>query len=331
MPATFAHCLMAQKSIDKISKDFKKKKNPLIEYVQKIGVKNNFVIMGAAGPDYPYLTDILTTAILPISHTWANRMHYENTLLFVNEGVKNLKQIDKGSEKFSVRLAWFCGFISHVMADSFIHPVVNSIVGGPYMFTQGEHGKCELVQDIYIYKKLTGEDIVSANPREGNLGYLKILEECSDPKDENKIHPEINEFWRILLQAAHPQAKEYFGDIVPDIWHHNYKGKLNFVADPGAIFRHVVGLTGRAYKKESEINTDERNKYIDKVKLPDGGISNYEVIFDKAVQLIVDTWAQLFDDIGKGNLNNIVGYIKDWNLDTGVDESRVDLWQKKEA
>jgi hypothetical protein len=197
------------------------------------------------------------------------------------------------------------------------------------MFTKEEHGKCELVQDIYIYKKLTGEDVVSANPREGNLGYLKILEECSDPKDENKVHPEINEFWRILLQAAHPQAKEYFGDIVPDRWHYNYKGRLNFVADPGAIFRHVIGLTGRAYKKESEINSDERNKYIDKVRLPNGEISNYDAIFNEAVQFIVDTWAQLFDDIEKKN--TVVGYIKDWNLDTGVDESRVDLWQKKEA
>jgi len=118
MPATFAHCLMAKKSIDKISQYFKKKKNPLIEYVQKIGVKNNFVIMGVAGPDYPYLTDIFTTAIVPISHTWANRMHYENTLLFVKEGVNNLKQIDKDSEQFPFRLAWFCGFISHVMADA---------------------------------------------------------------------------------------------------------------------------------------------------------------------------------------------------------------------
>lgn len=331
MPATFAHCLMAQQAIDKISKQLKKKKSPLLEYAKKIGVKNNFTIMGAAAPDYPYLTEIFTTAIIPISHTWANRMHYENTLLFVTEGVENLTQIDKSSDAFAVRLAWFCGYISHVIADSFIHPVVNSIVSGPYMFTHEEHGKCELVQDIYIYKKLTGEDIVSANPREGNLGYLKILEECSDPKDANKVHPEVNEFWRTLLEIAHPQAKEYFADIVPDRWHHNYKGKLNFVADPGAIFRHVIGLTGRAYKKESEINADERKKYIDEVKLPDGGISTYDLLFSKTVQLIVDTWTQLFDDIEKENLSTVVKYIKDWNLDTGVDESRVDLWQKKEV
>lgn len=335
MPATFAHCLMAQKAIDRIQKEIKKdpQRGKGIEYAQKIGEKNNFVIMGAAGPDYPYLTDILTTSILQISHTWSNRMHYENTLLFVKEGVKRLALMDKGVEPFPIRLAWFCGFISHVVADSYMHPVVNSIVGGPYIFTHAEHGKCELIQDIYIFKKLTYEDIVSANPREGKFGYLKILEECSDPDNEDKsrVHPEIRAFWRELLETAHPNANEYFGDIVPDRWHYNYKGRVNFVADPGAIFRHVIGLTGRAYTRESEILLAEREKYITKIRLPNGETSNYDRVFNETVSLIVSTWLQLFEDIERGSPDGVARYVKDWNLDTGVDESRIDLWAKKEV
>lgn len=333
MPATFAHCLMAQHSIDKVQKKLKKEdpKGKRIEYAQKIGEKNNFVIMGAAGPDYPYLTDILTTAILQVSHTWANRMHYENTLLFIKEGVRSLSIMDKSGEPFAIRLSWFCGFVSHVMADSYVHPVVNSIAGGPYMFTHQEHGQCELIQDIYIFKKLTDEEIVSSNPRDGNFGYLKILEECSDPADENKVHPEISAFWKELLEAAHPNAKDYFTDINSDIWHHNYKSKVNFVADPGAIFRHVIGLTGRAYKKSSEIDDGEKTKYIEKMKLPNGKVLSYDVIFNKTVSLIVDAWAMIFEDIEKGNPDGVSIYIKDWNLDTGVDESNVDLWSKREV
>ena len=273
MPATFAHCLMVQKAIDRIQKEVKKENaqsGKKIEYAQRIGEKNNFVKMGAAGPDYPYLTDILTTGILQISHTWANRMHYESTVSFVKEGVKGLALMDKSGESFSIRLAWFCGFVSHVVADSYVHPVINSIVGGPYIFTHEEHGKCELIQDIYIFKKETFEDILSSNPRTGKLGYLRILEECSDPDDEDKdrINPEVRDFWKELLEAAHRNATEYFGDIVPDRWHYNYKGRVNFVVDPGAIFRHVVGLTGRAYKRESEISDAERKKYITEIKLP---------------------------------------------------------------
>ena len=334
MPATFAHCLMAQRSIDKVQKKLKEEdpKGKRIEYAKKIGEKNHFVIMGAAGPDYPYLTDILTTSILQVSHTWANRMHYESTLLFIKEGVKSLAVMDKSTESFAIKLSWFCGFVSHIVADSYVHPVVNSIVGGPYIFTHEEHGKCELLQDIYIFKSIKDEEIVSSNPRKGNFGYLKFLEECSDPEDENKVHPEICVFWKELLEAAHPNAKDYFGAITPDIWHHNYKGKVNFVADPGAIFRHVIGLTGRAYKKFSDIGIEDRDKYISKMKLPNGKTSTYDIIFKKAVDLIVDTWNRIFGDVDKGSPDGVAGYIKDWNLDTGVDERRVDLWANdKEA
>jgi hypothetical protein len=260
-------------------------------------------------------------------------MHYENTLLFVKEGVKRLAGMEKTGDPFSIRLAWFCGFVSHVIADSYIHPVVNSVVGGPYIFTHEEHGKCELIQDVYIFKRITGEDIVSSNPREGKLGYLLFLEECSDPADEEKdrVHPEISAFWRELLEAAHPHASEYFEDIAPDRWHYNYKGRVNFVVDPGAIFRHVIGLTGRAYIRELEIPAPEREKYITKIRLPNGRISDYDAVFNEAVGLIVDIWLRLFEGIESGSPDEVAKYIKDWNLDTGVDESQIDLWQKKEA
>ena len=46
---------------------------------------------------------------------------------------------------------------------------------------------------------------------------------------------------KILFQGE----DEYFEGIAPDRWHSNYKGKINLIADPGAIFRHIIGLTGR--------------------------------------------------------------------------------------
>lgn len=333
MPATFAHCLMAQKAISRIQEKLKttgdKKR---LEYAAKIGIKNNFVIMGAAGPDYPYLTDILTTGILQVSHTWANRMHYEDTLSFVEGGIRKLAaMVDKSAEAFSIRLAWFCGFVSHIVADSYVHPVINSIVHGTYIFTHTEHARCELIQDIYIFNAQTGEDIVNSNPREGSFGYLKILEECSDPDDadKNRIHPEIRDFWKNLLETAHPHATEYFADINPDRWHYNYKGRVNFMADPGAIFRHVINLIGREYVKESDLSPNDKEKYIEKITLPNGKPSNYDNVFDKAVDLIVDTWIQIFDDIENKNSQAIANFIKDWDLDTGVDVSKVDLWTKE--
>ena len=327
MPATFAHCLMAQEAIDKISAYVKLPENSkFIPYVQKLGEKNNFAMTGAAGPDYPYTTDLLTTVVVPISHTWANRMHYESTLAFVEEGTKALLKTDKATESLAIRLAWFCGFVSHVVADSYVHPVINSVVGGPYIFTHQEHGTCELIEDIYIFKQLTKEDIVDANARSGALGYLRILEECSDPDDDDRIHPEIASFWKQLLQVTHPHAQQYFSDIDPDRWHYNYKSTVNFTVDPGAIFRHAVNLTGRAYKKKSDITAQETEKYLAKVKLPDGNVSDYDSVFLNAVGLVVDAWLRLFQDIEEGKWQALARLVKDWNLDTGVDESHVDLW-----
>lgn len=320
MPATFAHCLIGTRAIDTL---LKKKKKILAKILSEY---NSFVITGATGPDYPYLTDVLTTGVLKIGHTWANRMHYESVPTFVTEGVARLADMDKKSKPFAIRLAWFCGYVSHVIADSYVHPVVNSIVHGPYMFTHNEHGKCELIQDIYIFQKETGEDIVSSNPKDGNFGYLRILDECSDPDDIDRIHPDIRTFWSDLLKFAHPNAQEYFDSIDPDKWHYNYKGRVNFVVDPGAIFRHILGMAGFNYKKASEITTEERQKYIEKVQLPNGLEDHYDSVFKNVVDRVVAVWEKLFENITQGTSDKVAEYIKDWNLDTGVDESKIDLW-----
>lgn len=322
MPATFAHGLIAKRAIDVLLA------NGTNAFRGMLAEKNNFVVMGAAGPDYPYLTDILTTGVLQIGHTWANRMHYENTCSFVKEGIISLSALPSDGESFAVRLAWFCGYVSHIIADAYAHPVINSIVGGPYIFTHREHGACELIQDIYIFEKLTGNNIVTANPKGGDFGYLNILDEGSDPKNKDRIHPEVRDFWTDLLKKAHPNAEAYFEGIAPDRWHYNYKGRVNFVVDPGAIFRHILGMAGFSYKKASDITDDERKKYIDNILLPDKSISTYDTVFDNTVKEVVRVWSKLLDDIQSHTSANTSTYIKDWNLDTGVDESKIDLWLK---
>lgn len=322
MPATFAHGLIAKRAIDVLST------RAASPFAGALGEHNEFVVMGAAGPDYPYLTDILTTSVLQIGHTWANRMHYEGVYSFVKEGISALAALPDDGEPFAIRLAWFCGYVSHIIADAYVHPVINSIVGGPYIFTHREHGTCELIQDIYIFKMLTGNDIINSNPRGGPFGYLDILDEGSDPQDKDRIHPEVRNFWTDLLTKAHPHATDYLDGIDPDKWHYNYKGRVNFVVDPSAIFRHILGMTGFSYKKASDITPGERTKYIDNLVLPNGSSSKYDSVFDNAVKRVVDVWMKIFDDIQKKSTNDVVTYIREWNLDTGVDENRIDLWSK---
>lgn len=321
MPATFAHCLLAREAITKLGK------TELFPGVLKM--RSNFVVMGATGPDYPYLTDVLKYTLLHIGHNWANRMHYENTGGFIREGIKRLSKMDKKSEQFEICLAWFSGYVSHVVADSYLHPVVNSTVHGTYLFTHTEHGYCELTQDIYIFKKKTGTDICMAAARDyKTFGYLNILDDCSDPADTNRMHPHIRAFWSETLKAAHPNASGYFQDIDPDTWHKNYKNRVDFAADGRSIFRHVLDwVNAPRYIPWAQVKQEDRNKYIDSVAIPSGAKQPYDKLFSQAVDRIVDTWKGLFPSIQSGD-SPPDALAKDWNLDTGVDESKIDLWKE---
>jgi len=318
MPATFAHCLIAREAIERIGKT--------ALYSGILRMNNNFVIMGATGPDYPYLTDVIKYGILHIGHNWANRMHYENTTDFVEQGIKNLSAMDKKSGQFQRCLAWFAGYVSHVIADSFVHPVINCIVGGVYIFTHVEHGYCELIQDVYIFKQKTGTDIIKAASRDNaTFGYLDILDDCSDPDNLDNVHPDIEAFWMDLLKTAHPNAFAYFADIKPSLWHKNYKNRIDFISDSRCIFRHVLDIVNAPrYIEESAILQADRDKYLNSLLAPDGAKVSYDVVFSRVVDLTVAKWKAIFARInGTGTLSSP---IKDWNLDTGVDESKIDLW-----
>jgi hypothetical protein len=319
MPATFAHCLIAREAIHRMGID-----ESLYSGILKM--KNNFVVMGATGPDYPYLTDVITYSVLHIGHNWSNRMHYENVARFIGEGIKKLSAMGKNSDEFQTCLAWFAGYVSHVIADSFVHPVINRIVDGIYIFTHQEHGHCELIQDIYIFNKLTGTDIINAAPRDkSTFGYLDILDDCSDPENIDKIHPYVRAFWSDLLQIAHRQAAPFFKDIKPDEWHKNYKARIDFISDARSIFRHVLNIADAPrYISWADTLKVDRGKYIENISLPGQPNISYDALFDRTVGIVVSKWKSLFQLIEDGKQSVLP--IKDWDLDTGVDESRIDLW-----
>lgn len=322
MPATFAHCLIARKAITQMGED-----KALYSGVLKM--KNNFVVMGATGPDYPYLTDVIKYGVLHIGHNWSNRMHYENVTRFISEGVKRLSLMDKKGDQFQTCLSWFAGYASHVIVDSFVHPVINCIVNGIYVFTNVEHTHCELIQDIYIFKKLTSVDIIKAAPRDNDtFGYLDILDDCSVPEDLNKMNTHIKGFWTELLQVAHPQAYEYLKDINPDEWHKNYKARVDFISNSRSIFRHVLDIANAPrYVAESEITELDRKKYIENVVLPNRSVISYDQLFEMTVNLVVSKWKDLFLLIQNKKADTPMP-VKDLDLDTGVDQSAIDLWME---
>lgn len=317
MPATFTHCLIAQKATDLI-----KNQHP---YSSKVAMYNQFARMGAAGPDYPYLTDVITGMMG--GQNWSNRMHYENTSLLVEKGAERLSKMNKNDKDFDICLSWLCGYVSHVIADSFLHPVVNAVVGGIYIFTHTDHRNCEMTWDVYIFKKETDDEIRYADPRKG-YGYLNILEDCSDPNDPNRLYPALSQLWTSLLKDAHPNAENYFDSIVPDKWHENYIKRVDFIADPNPIFRHVWGVKDFVYKTILEISKEDEERFIKKVRLPDKREVHFDVAFNEALNQVATVWKTLFANVEKGSTNEMGQYLKDWNLDTGVNEDNIYFWSK---
>jgi hypothetical protein len=192
MAGTFTHWMVVEEALDKYNR--LPQKHP---YFSAILERNHFVCLGAVGPDYPYLTELLS-GFLKV-HSWADRMHYENTGEFVRHGLKNLLSL-KG-DGFNVCLAWLCGFTTHLVTDSVIHPVVQAIVG-PYIFNSGEHRHCELTQDSYIFHEIKGVEL-------GYADYVGLFKMCSDLNDKDKIHPALGGFWAETLSAQSESSRCY--------------------------------------------------------------------------------------------------------------------------
>jgi hypothetical protein len=250
-------------------------------------------------------------------HSWADRMHYENTGAFVGWGIRNLLGLEK--EPFEICLSWLCGFATHLVVDSNIHPVVNAIVG-PYIFNKSEHRHCELTQDSVIFKEIKRVEL-------GYADYTDILRMCSDPQDASRINGYVRDFWRQTLMAAHPGAKDKFDRIDPDAWHEHFVSTISGASGPVAIFRHMGEAQNLVYKYTAEITADERERFIDKVNLPGNTVGKFrQDAFDKAVDKVLEVWQKLFVDIEGKKADNWISYLKNWNLDTGVDEDKLYFW-----
>jgi hypothetical protein len=311
MAGTFTHWMVVEEALDRYNKLSQKH-----QYFPTILGLNHFVCLGAVGPDYPYLTELLD-GFLKI-HSWADRMHYENTGEFIRHGIRYLSSI--GADGFNVCLAWLCGFATHLTTDSVIHPVVQAIVG-PYVFNSGEHRHCELTQDSYIFHEIKGIELEYSK-------YVELFKMCSDPTNADKINPYLRSFWTETLKASHPGATpQQIDKIDPDRWHKNFISRINSASDPVPVFRHFAEEENLAYKKTTEFTPEERKRFIEEINLPGNKTGEFKKdAFNKAVDTVIQTWGRLFVDIENNNPPGTNTYIKNWNLDTGVDEDKQDFW-----
>lgn len=261
---------------------------------------SNFLLLGAVSPDLPYLAPSGTVK-------WADVMHYEKTNSIVITGHSVLKT-EWGNRKpsYDPILAWLFGYVSHLVADATVHPVVQEIVGTYSEKTKNEHRICEMTEDALIFKKCTGMEISGTE-------YTDILKNCGD----SPHYQEVTAFWKGQLTANFWAKGD---DPHPGNWYEAYNILID-VADGGTLAyacRHI-GFGGFVYKTSEEIIKDSmiHEKYYLKAKLPgEAGTGNFkDLVFDKAVNNVVEAWRGLYEGITSPT--QVTDYVKMCHLDTG--------------
>jgi hypothetical protein len=310
MAGTYTHFMVVEKAIAKL-----KGQNSILED------KKPFVLLGAVSPDLPYLTDM----IMP-SHSWSDRMHYENINMFIKHGVENLLELkDKPAYRgYDICYAWLFGYVTHVLTDSVVHPVVNSIVG-PYRFNQTEHRNCEMVQDSLIFKRVMGNDLIKSKYHHF-LTKVSTKPESKSVRDHTQLKSPIGKYWKSILKNNHSQASKHFGKLKTNLWYKNYMERIGLATRPNAVLRHVLEKAQAAYKSPENINQENQNKYFYKVIIPNHRSASFVKVFQKAVEVVTDVWGNLQRDIDSNKTQNLSKYIKNWDLDSGLDMNRPDMW-----
>ncbi len=271
-----------------------------------------FLFLGSASPDLPYLSFKTGTV------KWADVMHYERTNSMLQSGYARLKDAwPSKTPADEAKFVWLMGFSSHLIADATIHPVVQAIVG-PYQDNPTEHRVCEMTQDSMIYNTYRKTDIRYSQ-------FSEMLKFC----EASPYHKSLMEFWEQLLEENYKEKREQPN---PPLWFTTYSTAISAAGESklAAFFRHLDITEKYIYKTREEIEKEYPNdliKYFKAIKLPDGKIGPLnELVFIKAMNNITSAWKTLYDGLKAPII--VAEILRNWNLDTGVDmnSGQVTYW-----
>lgn len=263
---------------------------------------SEFLSLGAASPDLPYLS--FKTGNV----NWADVMHYEKTNSIVISGYNTLKgKWSARTPADETKLAWLMGYVSHLVADATIHPIVQAIVGN-YEDHKDDHRICEMTQDSLVFNDYKKNDITYAE-------FSSILKFCK----ESAAFDELMDFWKTQILTNYTDKNE---EPETSLWFTTYTKAID-AAEGGsaaALFRHIGVAKDYFYRPKADIvsNYPEHfKKYFAEVRLPNGSTGSFKKDgFEKTVQNVIDAWTSLYS--GLNSSITVTDYVKNWNLDTGI-------------
>ena len=298
--------------------------NEIPELLDTLDFWGRYIYLGGVSPDYPYLG---------LDADWADLMHKGKTDHMIATAMPALhkKRIDGTMPDWQQQFAWLLGFVSHIIADVTVHPIVNIRVG-KYEENKDHHRICEMNQDVWIYKKITTIDLHTSDNMKGEI------RSCGTSLD---LNDGVEDLWSDCLHATYgqrPNSRQI------DKWHASFV-KLVDLAEVGKdipVFgRHIVS-GGYAYPDGDKLDasyfngldtpvSDAVDNDVDQQPKDRGDPKPFNEIFDKALDHILEAWTVLADDMfadehGVGVRHKTV--FGDWSLDTGIDNStgKLRLW-----
>lgn len=168
MPASLAHMLIAQRVRNRLLQDGDVQ---VAEFVADVLAKHpQYMELGSLGPDLPYFgPKSLVNPRKPIGvDQWSYQLHSKSPNVFPLRMIELLwrdsdPRVAEWSEGDKCKLAFICGFLTHVAADQVIHPLVN-FVAGPYYQShtaRDEHRMCEIHQDVYLMAEQNHQGVLT--------------------------------------------------------------------------------------------------------------------------------------------------------------------------
>lgn len=297
MAGAFTHMAIVSEAKDRF--------DPKTTFGQIFRRKLKFVTLGCVSPDVPYLSHIDALGV-----SWADVMHYHQTNGIVHNGLHTLKITKENDQFWTEKLAWLAGFVSHLVADASIHPIVEAIVGPCTMpAAKAAHTDCEMLQDVMIFRDVRGQELHASE-------YSSQLNACR----KDRAYTDVMEFWSKHAMVNCPS----FGEPNTKAMIERYFQQIDSAEGGSAIaraFRHI----GFDYTYKS-VATLEKNhkplikKYYDQVMLPNGRIGSFRHDgFDRAVTNTVAAWTRM--DKSLFSTENVGEIVPNWNLDTGYDQN----------
>ncbi|MDC0609747.1 zinc dependent phospholipase C family protein [Vibrio sp.] len=258
---------------------------------------SRYAELGALSPDYPYL--IFGDRE---QNRWAELMHSEKVGELIRSFIFHISSAST-SEKNRC-FAWLAGYVSHVITDITIHPVIERCVGR-YSENKLNYRMCEIHQDTHLQHYLGLEEFEFLQRIKSDIV------SCHEDKNPHLADDAIRNFWSMALTEVY---SGYSAKSLPNInlWHKTFVSKMDefysLVTD-FPLAHHAVKKYGIIPPDKSELD----GSFLTELKTP-LGIMHYDEIFNRTVDNIQYYLTELAKVIFSEGDDQI---FLNWNLATG--------------